>query len=149
MSPKTSERNRLPPLSDDQQRAAFAKAIAEFNAWRFYDCHETLEDVWRAAPTGARPGEPGDIADFYQGVIKVAAGLHHLLRANHKGAVNLLTDALNLLDPYRPATLGIDVDRLHDDTSDTLHRVRHLGPRRLGELDRATLPRIHREGETA
>lgn len=141
MSPKTSERNRLPPLSDDEQRAAFAKAIAEFNAWRFYDCHETLEDVWRA--------EPGPLAGFYQGVIKVAAGLHHLLRGNHKGAVNLLTDAVTLLQPYRPATLGIDVQRLVDDTAACLQRVRKLGPKRLDEFDRATLPRIHPEGEAA
>jgi hypothetical protein len=76
MSPKTGERNRLPPLSETEKREALAKGVREFNSWRFYDCHETLEDVWRA--------EAGDLADFFQGVIKVAAAFHHLLRGNHK-----------------------------------------------------------------
>jgi predicted metal-dependent hydrolase len=137
VSPKTSQRNRLPPLTPAQQRAAFDKAVAQFNSWRFYDCHETLEDVWRA--------EPEPIADFFQGVIKVAAGLHHLLRGNRKGALNLLTHALALLQPYEPATFGIDVRRLRADTAAVLERVRALGPKQLDQLDRSSLPRIHPE----
>ncbi|MFQ5873258.1 MAG: DUF309 domain-containing protein, partial [Dehalococcoidia bacterium] len=62
-------------------------AVRQFNSWRFWDCHETLEDLWRQDPT-TPTGLP--LADFYQGIIKLAAGFHHLLRGNHKGAVNLL-----------------------------------------------------------
>ena len=138
MSPKTSERNRLPPLSEAEKREALAKGIREFNAWRFYDCHETLEDVWRA--------EDGPLADFFQGIIKVAAGFHHLLRGNHKGAVNLLGHALTLLEPYRPACMGVDVQRLIDEASTCYERVRELGPERIAEFDRSTLPRIEMEG---
>ena len=138
MSPKTSERNRLPPLSEAEKREALAKGIREFNAWRFYDCHETLEDVWRA--------EDGPLADFFQGIIKVAAGFHHLLRGNHKGAVNLLGHAITLLQPYRPACMGVDVQRLADEASACYGRVRELGPKRIGEFDRSTLPRIEMEG---
>ena len=139
MSPKTSERNRLPPLSAAEKRAALAKGIAEFNAWRFYDCHETLEDVWRA--------EDGTLADLFQGLIKLAAGFHHLLRGNHKGAVTVLGDALTLLAPYRPACLGVDVQRLIDETSACYERIRELGPERIGEFGRSTLPRIAMEGQ--
>jgi len=139
MSPKTSERNRLPPLSEAEKRAALAKGIAEFNAWRFYDCHETLEDVWRAEDSG--------LADFFQGIIKVAAAFHHLLRGEHKGTVNLLGHALTLLAPYRPACLGVDVGRLIDETSACYERIRELGPERIGEFDRSTLPRIAMEGQ--
>lgn len=124
----------LPPLSQDQKRQALAKAIREFNSWRFYDCHETLEDVWRA--------EPGPLADFYQGIIKVAAGFHHLLRGNHKGAVNLMGHALTLLEPYRPAAEGVSVDRLLREAGACLDRIRELGPRRLDEFDRSTIPQI-------
>ena len=134
MSPKTGERNRLPPLSEAEKRTALARGIAEFNSWRFYDCHETLEDVWRA--------EDGRLADFFQGLIKVAAGFHHLLRGNHKGAVSLLGHALTLLAPYRPACLGVDVQRLIDEASACYDRVRGLGPERIGEFDRSALPRI-------
>ena len=134
MSPKTGERNRLPPLSETEKLEALAKGVREFNSWRFYDCHETLEDVWRA--------EASDLADFFQGIIKVAAAFHHLLRGNHKGAVTLLGHALTLLQPYRPSCMGLDVRRLIDEASPCYERVRDLGPERTGEFDRSTLPRI-------
>ena len=130
MSPNTT----LPPLTEDAKREALARAVREFNSWRFYDCHETLEDVWRA--------ESGDLVDFYQGIIKIAAGFHHLLRGNHKGAVNLLGPALTLLDPYRPSRLGLNVQRLIDEAGACYRRVRELGPERLSEFDRSTLPQI-------
>src|SRR3989337_1086806 len=106
MSPKTGERNRLPPLSETEKLEALAKGVREFNSWRFYDCHETLEDVWRA--------ESPELADFFQGTLKGGAGFPPLLRGNPGGAVNLLGHALTLLTPYRPACLGVDVARLVD-----------------------------------
>ncbi len=130
MSPKTT----LPPLTEEEKREALAKGIREFNSWRFYDCHETLEDVWRA--------EAGELADFYQGIIKVAAGFHHLLRGNHKGTVNLLGHAITLLEPYRPSRLGVNVQRLIEEAGACYQRARELGPKRLDEFDRSTLPRI-------
>ncbi len=131
MSPKTT----LPPLTDEEKREALAKGVREFNSWRFYDCHETLEDVWRA--------EPGDLADFYQGIIKVAAGFHHLLRGNHKGTVNLLGPGLALLEPYRPTRQSVDVQRLIEEAGACYQRARELGPKRLSQFDRSTLPQIH------
>jgi predicted metal-dependent hydrolase len=124
---------------DATTRDALAKGIAEFNAWRFYDCHETLEDVWREV--GSK-GEEGTLADFYQGIIKIAAGFHHVLRDNHHGAVNLLTDAFRLLEPFRPATLGVDVERLLRDTRPCLDRILELDEGSLREFDRAAIPQI-------
>jgi len=124
---------------DPATREALAKGISEFNAWRFYDCHETLEDVWREV--GSK-GEEGTLADFYQGIIKIAAGFHHVLRDNHKGAINLLSDAFRLLESFRPATLGVDVDRLLADTRPCLDRIVELGPERLREFDRSMIPQI-------
>jgi predicted metal-dependent hydrolase len=125
---------------DPATREALAKGIAEFNAWRFYDCHETLEDVWREV--GSK-GEEGTLANFYQGIIKIAAGFHHVLRDNHHGAVNLLSDASRLLDPFRPQTLGVDIERLLTEVRPCLDRIVELGPGRLREFDRSLIPRIH------
>ena len=127
---------------DAATRDALAKGISEFNAWRFYDCHETLEDVWR--DVGSK-GEAGTLADFYQGIIKIAAGFHHVLRDNHHGAVNLLTDAFRLLERFRPATLGVDVEGLLAETRPCLDRIVELGEGRLSEFDRATIPQIRSE----
>ena len=113
---------------------ALAKGIRQFNSWRFYDCHETLEDIWRA--------ETSDLADFYQGSIQVAAGFHHLLRRNHKGAVNLLAGGLAYLEPFRPRCLGVDVERLIREVQACHQRILDLGPRRLDQFDRSLIPTI-------
>ena len=124
---------------DSGTRHALAKGIAEFNSWRFYDCHETLEDVWREV--GSK-GEEGTLADFCQGIIKIAAGFHHVLRGNQKGAVSLISDAFRLLEPYRPVTLGVDVEELLRDVKPCLERILELGPERLGQFDRGMIPQI-------
>ena len=115
------------------------RAVGEFNSWRFYDCHETLEDVWRES--GAK-GEPTGATNFYQGLIKAAAGFHHVLRGNHKGAVNLLSDSARLLEAYRPECLGIDVERLVVEVDACLRRIEELGAERMGEFERGMIPRI-------
>jgi predicted metal-dependent hydrolase len=124
----------------------FAEGIQQFNSWMFYDCHETLEDIWRE--TGAK-GDDATLANFYQGIIKAAAGYHHLLRDNYRGAVNLLSDTFRLLEPYRPATLGVDVERLLSDVRASLERIEELGPGRLGEFERSGIPAIAFDGGVA
>ncbi len=119
-----------------------AKAVQEFNSWRFYDCHETLEDVWREV--GGKSSR-AELADFYQGVIKVAAGFHHVLRDNHKGAVQLLADSLRLLAPYRPGTLGVDVESLMEEVRRCLGQIEALGPERMRQFDRGMIPTVRRE----
>jgi predicted metal-dependent hydrolase len=117
----------------------FAEAIAQFNSWRFYDCHETLEDIWREV--GAKSSE-SQLANFYQGIIKAAAGYHHLLRDNYEGTLKVLGDTFRLLAPYRPKTMGVDVGALLAAIRATLDRVKELGPGRLREYDRSLIPAI-------
>src|SRR4030065_829155 len=87
--------------------AALAKGIEDFTTHRFFECHETLEDIWRA--------EPRPLRQFYKGVIQVAAGFHHLGRNNWKGTVNKLESGTRYLEPFRPRYLGVDVQRLLDE----------------------------------
>ena len=123
----------------------FAEAIQQFNSWRFYDCHETLEDIWRE--TGAK-GDDATPADFYQGLIKAAAGYHHLLRGNYAGVMKVLGDVPRLLAPYRPATMGVDVDGLLAAVGESLARIEELGPARLGEFERERIPVLVAARET-
>jgi predicted metal-dependent hydrolase len=125
---------RVPP--------GFAEAIEQFNTWRFYDCHETLEDIWRE--TGPK-GDDTTLTNFYQGLIKAAAGYHHLLRGNYAGVMKVLGDAPRLLAPYRPQTMGVDVEALVMALGATLVRLEELGPERMREFDQAGIPTIEWE----
>ena len=100
-----------------------------------------------ASPGGAANSAPteAELANFYQGIIKVAAGVHHVLRDNHRGAVLLLTDALRLLAPYHPQTLGVDVEALAGVTHKCLEQIESLPPDRLREFDRSLIPAIQFE----
>jgi predicted metal-dependent hydrolase len=117
----------------------FAEAIEQFNSWRFYDCHETLEDIWREL--GAKSGE-SELANFYQGIIKAAAGYHHLLRNNYEGTLKVLGDTTRLLSPYRPETLGVDVDGLLAAIEVTLATAEQLGAANFSRFDRSLIPPI-------
>ena len=86
----------------------FLNAIEEFNHQQFFECHETLEDLWR-------PLSPSVEKTFYQGIIQIAVGLHHLQHGNLTGARNLLSaglEKLNTLDPQCPDAAWIDLSRL-------------------------------------
>ena len=77
-------------------------AVRQFNEGRYWDCHETLEDLWRETPYPLR--------FVYHAVIKAAVGFHHLSRHNRNGARLKLSDAARLLSLFQPDDSG-DQDR--------------------------------------
>jgi predicted metal-dependent hydrolase len=70
----------------------FARGIAQFNRGEFFASHETWEEIWLAAP------EPEKT--FLQGIIQVAAALHHYTRGNLAGAESLLRVGLKKLEQF-------------------------------------------------
>lgn len=91
------------------------KAIGEFNSGLFFQAHETLEDLWRVTPYPLRL--------FYHGIIKLAAGFHHVEQGNQKGALSLLEGAVRCLRPFGPRYMGVELTLLLDDTRDRLSRL--------------------------
>jgi len=85
-------------------RTPLERGVLLFNAGLFFECHEYLEDVWRAAPERDRP--------FYHGIIQIAAAFYHYEKGNQHGARTLLGKALQKLEPCRPAYMNVDVIRL-------------------------------------
>lgn len=81
----------------------FQRGIAEFNREHFFECHDTLEELWME--TGGRDRL------FLQGLIQASVGLYHFFNGNYKGASSQLTKALGKLDGYRPSYAGIDLER--------------------------------------
>src|ERR1700682_3153193 len=79
-------RDAAPPLLNDEQRHAFDRAVAEFNAGYYFECHDTLEDMW----TGIR----GPSRDFFQGLIQVSVAFYHLGNANSVGASSMMRRAV-------------------------------------------------------
>ncbi len=90
--------------SDDlpeADRDRFAAGVDLFNQQAFYQCHDSLEDLWHDALQPQR--------QFYQGVLQLAVGYYHLSNRNGKGAAILLGEGLAKLEYFLPAYGGIDV----------------------------------------
>lgn len=110
------------------------RAVAQFNAQEYFECHETLEAIWNA--------EPGPIRVLYKGILQVGVGCYHLLRHNYRGAVLKLQTGADYLEPYAPACMGIEVARLIADARRLRAALVALGPERFEQVDRALVPRV-------
>jgi len=82
----------------------FIKGIEEFNRQLFFECHETLEEIWLE--------EHGEERQFFQGIIQIAAGYFKLQQRVPAGAVKLWRTGLEKIAAYQPVYLGINVEAL-------------------------------------
>jgi predicted metal-dependent hydrolase len=97
-------RGRTAPLDPAEADRLFREGVALFNGARYWHAHEAWETLWRAAPDEER--------DFYQGLIKIAAGFLHMGRRSRRGARNKLAEGIAQLQPYGPIHRGIGVGEL-------------------------------------
>jgi hypothetical protein len=79
---------RTSPAARDL-RARLAPGRAAFNRGEFFAAHELWEDVWRNLA--------GDQRTFTQGLIQIAAGLHHLKRGRPRPAASVLARGVEKL----------------------------------------------------
>ena len=82
----------------------FKTGLEHIRAGRYFEAHEELEIVWRAAPAEER--------DFYQGLVHVAVAWYQAGRGNRVGTERQLEKALRRLEPFEPAHRGVDVAAL-------------------------------------
>jgi uncharacterized protein len=68
---------------------------------RFFEAHEELELVWRAAEAPER--------DFYQGLVHVAVAWYQAGRGRPVAAASQLDKAARRLAAFAPAHRGVDV----------------------------------------
>jgi predicted metal-dependent hydrolase len=80
--------------------------LALFNAGRFFDAHEVLEDVWREAP------HHSPLRRHLQGMVQLAVAFHHESTGNHVGARSVLERAMRNLDGADSSFPDLDFDRL-------------------------------------
>jgi predicted metal-dependent hydrolase len=102
----------------------FFKGIEEFNQQLFFECHETLEELWLE--------EHGEERQFFQGIIQIAAGYFKLQQRVPAGAVKLWRTGLEKLAVYQPVYLGMNVEALMGSVQRNLAELesaqRHGGP---------------------
>lgn len=78
------------------------KGIEEFNRGLFFQCHETLEEVWWE--------EHGEDRLFYQGIIQISVGYLKWEEGVMAGAIKLWRAGLEKLAAYPSAHLGVRLD---------------------------------------
>jgi predicted metal-dependent hydrolase len=86
--------------------AAYRRGLELFDRGEWWECHEQLEEVWRAAGRGSEAGR------FLQGLIQLAAAHHQRERGARGGAERLARRALARLAERSGVFLGVDAPSL-------------------------------------
>lgn len=109
----------------------YLRGIDLFNDAEFFDAHEVLEDVWRAAPPEEKK--------FLQGLIQVAVAFHHYSTGNRVGMRSLLERAMKNLAGYPQNFGGIQLALLLESLAQWRDAMNNNGS--LPSLPRISLDR--------
>lgn len=116
------------PRLDPEERSAFEKGVTQFNAGYFFECHDTLEEMWA--------GVRGPSRDFFQGLIQVSVAFYHLTNGNPTGAESMIRRALKRLEKYPDRYFGFDLAEHRSQLDAWLERIR------AGEVSSPSLEEI-------
>jgi hypothetical protein len=119
----------------DPPPPALRQGIEEFNRGQFFEQHETLEAAWIA--------ETDPVRYLYQGVLQIGVGFYHLSRGNPYGARRLWERGTTLLGAFKGGCMGVDVQRLIQDTGACLDELNRVGDADWHAFDQTLIPRIH------
>lgn len=115
----------------DWNTGGLAEGLRCYRSQQFFEAHEHWEAVWL---TLAEPEK-----SFLQSLIQVSAAFHHLQSGNRRGAISLLSRALNRLDLCAAEFCSLRVAHLRDQVREWLSVLQH------GSLE---LPRVYPEFRT-
>ncbi len=101
-------------LTSEEMRL-LEKGVSEFNAGHYFECHDTLEELWM--------GIRGPGRDFFQGLIHIAVGFYHLNQKNLKGSESQLSKGLQKLASYGNSYSGIELESLRCEVQVWLTRI--------------------------
>jgi len=88
----------------------FEKGIELFNKGMFFEAHEEWEELWHS--TDESPEK-----HFIQGMIMVAAAMHHYKKKEYKGTEKLLGKAIKILEENKNAKVPVDKEAFLRDTA--------------------------------
>jgi predicted metal-dependent hydrolase len=117
------------------------QGIDEFNQGLFFECHETLEELWAA--------ESREVRRLYQGILQIGVAFHHLRAGRYRPVVNLLRRGSDYLLPFAPLCQGVNVESLLDAAGRCLCEVERLGSEGIEGFDWALVPSIEIAGSVS
>ena len=119
---------RAEPALDAEERHLLAVGVEQFNRGLFFECHDTLEEMWA--------GLRGPTRDFFQGLIQVSVAFYHLGNANWGGAASMLRRALRRFAPYPARYAGFPLEDHRRELEGWLARVEggEIGPLTIEDL---------------
>ena len=117
----------------------YAGYFHHFNAGRYYEAHDVLEQLWL-------PDRKGAHGDFYKGLIQFAGAFVHLQKGRLGPSLALFRLSQKYLEAYAPATLGLDLVSLFSIGREWSTALEISGANPL--LDRLA-PQLHLDQATA
>jgi predicted metal-dependent hydrolase len=121
----------LDRLCDAPLHPQAAEGLRLFNAGKYFEAHEALEDAWNA--------ERGRVRDLYRGILQIAVVYLHITRRNYNGAVKVYVRSQKWVKDWPDVCRGIQVDELRKNAETAITEVKRLGPERMSEFDNALL----------
>lgn len=112
-----------------------------FNAGRYFEAHEALEEAWNA--------EKGKVRDLYRGILQIAVTYLHITRGNYPGAVKVYARSQKWLKDWAPVCRGVYVDELKANAETVIREVERLGAAGINRFDLALLKPIRWEEVTS
>lgn len=109
-------------------------ALELFDAGRYHDAHELLDELWESTS--------GPDSDFYKGLIQAAICLHHWSEGNLDGARKLYSGHRKFLAAYLPRHHGVDVADLLAQMQRVLAPVLRAKAGERVSFDAAARPRL-------
>jgi predicted metal-dependent hydrolase len=123
-----------PVLQTDPPPVELLRGVEQFNRGEYFECHKTLEDLWKT--------EPRPVRELYQGILQIGVALHHLRAERYRSAITLLERGSGYLQPFAPVHMRVNVAQLLAEVACCLAEVKRLGPDGLGGFDWSLVPKI-------
>ena len=115
--------------------ARLREGIRLFNAGRYFESHESLEDFYLHTEQEHKP--------FLEGLIQLAAALRLFSDfAETKGPVRMVRQALIRLENYQPTYLGVRVKKLTQTMDVWTREMEATETAKTNSAPRAPMPKI-------
>ncbi|MGD8516100.1 MAG: DUF309 domain-containing protein [Anaerolineae bacterium] len=122
----------------DQLPAGLLVGLEQFNRGEFFECHDTLEELWMA--------EPRPIRQLYQGILQIGVAFYHLQAGRYRAVLYLLRRGSGYLQSFAPHCMGIDIEQLLSDAGRCLGAITRLGEEHMTEFDWSLVPKVKIKG---